>query len=67
MQGSLVEGQQGAAVALDDVMPSCAEEVLPIMALLNDSCLVCIRGFLVAHAEVQNTVNYMHGSFSLPQ
>ena len=54
-----MEGRQGAAVALDDVMPSCAEEVLPITALLNDSRLACIGGFSTVHSEVQSTVNYM--------
>ena len=54
-----MEGRQGAAVTLDDVMPSCAEEVLPITALLNDSRLACIGGFSTVHSEVQSTVNYM--------
>ena len=51
-----MEGRQGAAVTLDDVMPSCAEEVLPITALLNDSRLACIGGFSTVHSEVQSTV-----------
>ena len=51
-----MEGRQGAAVTLDDVMPSCAEEVLPITALLNHSRLACIGGFSTVHSEVQSTV-----------
>ena len=65
VQGSLVEGGKGPP-ALDDVMLSCAEEDLPITALLNVSRSCLHWRFSASHSEVRSTVTDMAYS-ALPQ